>query len=678
MRPSRCLATTCGLALACGMALGGGAACGGSVNGPVPVPALASSPAAADFFAGLRDAWRKPDLVPPAVLRASIETFLRRWPNDGLAPLARVYLALVALDLGDFAAADEAITVDAFVPAGTTRDLWTVACARRARLKGNAEEALGLLRPLVGKNVDPVTRSVFEKELTLAALATHRDYEAISYMDAWLRAASEEDADVTRATVAKLVEQVQKDVLVGSLEAMRAQRTTLGYGVEIERILSKRLVEIATTSGDAELARLLLDADGGALVVAGDAGTELGELATSRRGVHVVEGRTLGLLLPTELPALRDEAADVLRGVMWALGLPRGVRAGLVPAEDAGAPPVKLSATGAKSRDASTAIARQACAPLEDAPTASEPGPDDGIRLVTRDDAGSIDRTEGALDELVGEGASVVVAGLDPVTSSRALAWGASHRVTVVTLVPPDGAPPASDFAFVLGEARADVVAMLAHAAPALAASSVAPVVDASDVATFPAQGGALGPLTVTTPVSCDIPAARAGDPRFPIGIWTRERTHAWLVTGSPACAMDLLGELGSTHGQGVLGFTLEAAATPAHAASLRVVSAAAGVVPSVPSGDPRAEEVRRFSAALGAVGWWTALGRDAATLARVALAAMPEGTVSDPKAVATLHATARAGFSGARARLWTSESAGWTPARNIARTVCAVDVPAR
>ena len=110
------------------------------------------------------------------------------------------------------------------------------------------------------------------------------------------------------------VERLPKEVLVGALQAMRTQRASLGYGVDIERILAARLVQMATTSGDAELARMLLDPDAGALVVGGDAGMELGELATSRRGLNVVEGRTIGLLLPTESPGLRDESADVLRG----------------------------------------------------------------------------------------------------------------------------------------------------------------------------------------------------------------------------------------------------------------------------------------------------------------------------------------------------------------------------
>jgi hypothetical protein len=664
MQRRDCFARAAALAFACSAALAAGAACGGSGQGATPVPSLATTPAAGAFFNSLRDAWRKPDRVPPVVLRAEIETFLRSWPGDGLAPLAHVYLALVALQLGDFTTADAELGRGILLPPGNTRDLWTVACARRSRLKGQAEDALALLRPLVGKNVDPVTRSVFEQELTLAALATHRDYEAISYMDAWLRAAAEEDAEQTSRTVSGLVEQLPKQVLVGSLQAMRAQRATFGYGIEIERILSRRLVQIATTSGDAELAQLLLDPDGGALVVGGDAGAILGELATSRRGMNVVEGRTLGLLLPTEQPELRDESADVLRGVMWAMGLPKGVRA-------AGASP-------AKRPDAGASAMKAPCGTLDDAPALEEPDPDEGVRLVTRDDAGVIDRTEGALDELAGEGASVIVAGLDPVTSARALAWGQARGVAVIALVPPVETVPPSEFSFVLGEARSHVLDVLARAVPGLTAGAVAPVIDTSEVERFPLQGGPLGALTLTPPVSCDIPAVRAGDPRFPLGLWDRDHTHAWLVTGSPTCARDLLGELSTAHVRGTVALSLQAAGMPQHAASLKVVSAAAGIVPSAAAGDVRDDELARFTDRLGLVGWWTALGRDAATLARLAVRALPPGTVSDVKSVAQLRVHARDELARAKARLWTSETSGWAPGRLVARTVCTVEVPGR
>jgi hypothetical protein len=649
------------IAVAAG-ATAGVVACASSSTEPRPTPALASSPAAGAAFEAIREAWRTPDKVNVAALRASIESFLVRFPNDGLAPLARVFLALVAMKQEDFATAERELALTAKLPAGTVHDLWTVAEARRLRLRGEPEAAIEWLRPLIGKSVDPIGRAVFEEELTLVALATHRDYEAVSYMDTWLRASTEEEKEQTSRAVATIVERLPKEVLVGALQAMRAQRASLGYGVDIERILAERLVRIATTSGDAELARMLLDPDAGAVVVAGEAGVELGELATSARGLNVVTGRTIGLLLPTESPGLRDESADLLRGVMWALGLPRGART------------PSLAASRGALLDAGGAEAAR-CAPPESAPPPGEPDATESLRLVTRDDAGSVDRTEVSLDELAGEGAAIVIAGLDEETAERALRWGDNHGVPVVAVVVPRTTEPPGPFGFVLGEPRVNVVNALVRAAPALASQSSAPVIDASELPQFPAQGGRLGELTLLPPVSCDIPATRAGDPRFPVAQWDRQKTRAWLISGSPDCARDVLAELSTARLRGVVALTLEASAAFPRAPGLRVLSASAGVVPARASDDARDDELRRFSAALGRAGWWTALGRDAATLARVAVRQLPADAATAPAAVAQRRVQARDALAAARAPLWSTEASGWTDAHTVRRTVCAVEM---
>lgn len=654
------VASLAGLA---GALLAAGACTAGSSSATRPVPSLASSPAAAAAFESIRAAWNTPIRAVPQVLEVQVNSFLERFPDDGLAPLAHVYRALLALEENDMAKADRELDLTRDLPPGTAHDMWTVAAARRLRMKGDPEGALALLRPLVGKTVDPVMRAVFEQELALAAFDTHRDYEAISYMDVWLRAASEEEKDLVRRRVASLVERLPRETLVGALQAMRTQRESYGYGIEIERILAQRLVQIATSSGDAALARMLLDEDAGAIMVAGEAGVELGELATSARGLNRVAGHTVGLLLPTESPALRDESADVLRGVMWALGLPRGVR----DAAPASAP----------STDAGAGQPREPCAQPEAAPQLDEPANDPALHLVTRDDAGSIDRTEVSLDELAGEGASIIVAGLDPQTSGRALRWAENHTVPVVVLVPPDDAPGTSAFSFVLGQSRSSVMDVLVHAAPALASGGVAPVVDTSELSSFPPQGGRVGSLTLLPPVSCEIPPTRAGDPRFPVSQWQHDGTHAWIVSGAADCTRDVVKELSAVRARGVVGLTLEAASLPGHASSLRVVSASAGVVPVAALGDVRDDHLRRFTARLGAATWWTALGRDAGTLARVAMKPLPSDTVADAQTVNARRAQARDALAAARAPLWSTEATGWTSSHAMQRTVCALEAPA-
>ena len=66
------------------------------------------------------------------------------------------------------------------------------------------------------------------------------------------------------------------------------------------------------------------------------------------------------------------------------------------------------------------------------------------------------------------------------------------------------------------------------------------------------------------------------------------------------------------------------------------------------------------------------------ATLARAALLGIPVDTVSDPHAVTERRGTARSTLVAARARLWTTESSGWSAEQTMNRTLCTVDGPAR
>lgn len=108
-------------------------------------------------------------------------------------------------------------------------------------------------------------------------------------------------------------------------------------------------------------------------------------------------------------------------------------------------------------------------------------------------------------------------------------------------------------------------------------------------------------------------------------------------------------------------------------------MSASAGIVPGeVPSHLLEDDESQRFSAALGNVTWWTALGRDAATLARLAVSQLPEDTATDPPTVADRRTSARDLLASARARLWTTEKTAWSDGHTMRRTVCVVDAPGK
>ena len=97
-------------------------------------------------------------------------------------------------------------------------------------MQGRPAPAFELLRRLAGKIVDPQVFELFQREITLDAVASHQNYEAIAYMDSWLRNADEDDREVARAEIPKALRAMPTDVLENSLRAMRANETPSGYG----------------------------------------------------------------------------------------------------------------------------------------------------------------------------------------------------------------------------------------------------------------------------------------------------------------------------------------------------------------------------------------------------------------------------------------------------------------
>jgi hypothetical protein len=611
-------------------------ACSGTRTGePRPTPALASTPEAERDFAEVRNTLDDPIATRWQKLRDLLEAFLAKHPKDGLAPLARVYLAFALVEQGEVARARTLVDGLRDLPPGSTRDLWVVATARLLRLGGRPDRALDLVRPLVGKMVDVFDRELLLEETSLDAIDAQRHYEAVGYMDAWLRGVPEVDRDRVRARVYNALAQVPTQVLEATYRSMRAQRgATSGYSLEIQRLVAQRLAEVALERGDPNLARWLLDPTGGTPVPTGDAGSLLGELATSRRGIVTVQGRTIGLLLPTGNAALRDEAAEVVRGLSWALELPR-----------------------------------------------TDPTKGDAVRLVTRSDYGDSERTESALEELAGEGAALVVAGFDGPTADRVLAWSDRTGLPVVSLALPRSHASLSH-GFLLGESRRRELETLYEAFRAQGATKLGVVIDAEgperreQLEVLSGHG-----LQQLAPVGCDVEAPRPGEPRFPFSQWAKEGVKAWVVSGPSDCTRDAMREAMITAPKGAtVGVVLEGAAIAERLTTTRVLSVSAGVIPVRPKdveGDP---DLKAYVDQFGArPGWWTALGRDAGVLGRKAVQLLPLDTASTVMAVTSRRAAVEQALLAARSRLWTTEADGFKSgapgARVLDRTLKIVEL---
>ena len=607
------------------LVLAGSVACGRGTKAQDPVPSLARKPEAVRAFAPIRDDWEQRRLE-----RGRIVSFLRRFPDDGLAPLARVYLAFALLEAGDLIQADGILSSISDLAPGSTKDLGIVGRARSLRLHGAPQSALEFLRPLVGKVVDDSDREVFLEELALCAVASHDDYEALAYMDAWLRGAGDDDKDRVRAKVAQILDTLPRPVLESTYRTMRTRGVVSGYGPETQRLVAARLARIAVETDDATLARWLVETSGtSATQAGGDAGLELGELAASRRGLSVVAGRTIGLLLPTRSRGLRDEAADVVRGLSWALDLPRG------------------------------------------------PNGTSGLRLVTREDG--IDRasTRTAMEELAGEGATIVIAGFDHAGADRAAAWSEETGLPVLLLSAPRTTHLRQPGVFLLGERPERELVMLVDALARGGGHAAALVADGAEeeAAIQSAEGRG---VSLLPPVRCDVPLSEAGKPRFPVDAWFASGADGWLVAGPSACARDVVRDVSRGKmrpgKEPTIALTLEAG-IPLEGLprGLAVLGASAGIVPvlgSRPEDAPDAD-VRAFMDRLGVrPSYWSALGRDAGVLARAAVSVLPPDTTTNLPDVAQRRAIVRAGLLGTKARLWTSDERGFGDDRVLPRAL--------
>jgi hypothetical protein len=267
------------------------------------------------------------------------------------------------------------------------------------------------------------------------------------------------------------------------------------------------------------------------------------------------------------------------------------------------------------------------------------------VHLISYDDGGSSGGTALALRELAAEGAAILVAGVDAESAESAARFADENEIAVILMhVPVPGAGP-FHHAFVLGES----------------AVSEQTAIDAELSRRNLLRIARIG----RTGDPCDAPLVNAGQPRFSVDEWRRERVSAVLVFGSAACASDVARELRGVNFSPLLALGLEASEFVYSSDAPRLRFAlGAGSFPHAVRVDAAA------SSALPAVDWYEALGHDAALLARVALEGFPDGRVDDGRVVRELHARAERALGAAQAPLWTSDSRGFSEAHVLTRAL--------
>lgn len=590
------------------------AACGGA-SANAPQATLSANPEAGHAFAELRDAFEHEP--HDDALAKRFQAFVAKYPKDASTSLARLHLAHVLLDMKDDKGARRELASVPEPPPGNAHDFWLAVKARLLRVDQKADEALAILQSLVGTTVDLPLRSILLEEVAVASIDARRSLEAVGYLDGWLRAVPPHAHKAAHERVREQLQRIDVGVLEQTLDAMQGEGGG-GYSAELQKLVAEALAKDALDKQDTRLAQKLIDGSLGKYLTGSTVGQDLRDLATSLRGAHAVVGRTIGIVLPTDTPELRDEAADAARGAAFALGLPRSQ------------------------------------------------SDDDGTRLVTRADATT--SLDASLEELAGAGAAVILAGFDEASAERACRWSEANGLSVITLAMPQ--TPGTKFCFALGESRRTSVDLLVAELEKRTAKKRAKVVPISGGVGEAAMHVVSSSLDLMPPFKCEPPYSRS---RMPIEDWEKAGVKNFLVSAPSGCVRTLLPAL--PRGADV-GLALESSgdedARTGMGLHAFVVAPSANVREDIAGATSLDEYKTKFGAKPS---YWTALGHDGALLAHVAETELPNDRVTSSSEIGKRREQARAALLSATTTLWTTEVGGFAQSHKLPRTLRVVDL---
>ncbi len=630
--PARAIAVIAAPALATVVAVGMVGACR-RVADERPIASLATSPETEARFGAIRARWADASSKHRAAMRPELEALLidveRR--SDGLEPIVRAYLAMAWLDAGVPAAAEAVARPLVDGRPGVPNDLATLVKGSAARRLGRARESIDLLRPLVGKLIDPFARPMLYEEITAAHLDDQRWEDALVYAEGWLRSASPAEKPAVRSAVERVLRRIPEDVVVRLLDAEANAPVEARHSADLVLALSARLGEsapggLAGTTADAGVEGSLEPPTSGAGAPTG-AGAVVGSVAPTLASPPRFDPKTIALLVPTSAPG-------------WAVAASAIVRA----AAAVTAPSLATALHADAGADASLSVA-----PV-------------GYRLVVFDTGGTASGVAAALDAAERDGAGVVVGGATDAEATALLANARKRRVPSILLrragSPPDGGEKPTWIS--IGPSQDDEE--LATLAIAKAVTSAAVGADVAVVEPWPDPGTAPEPPTDPMRWRCDAAPKVAGGTAFPIAAWKARKVSAVVVLGDARCARRIADELVQSPGAFRPTFVLGPAALDLAHAPIPFARTVL-VAGSLPADDQAPADLRTLWIDQGApVSWWNGLGHDAVVLAGSALQGAPKAT-SDPAALQQARATTAARLLAANAVLWTTTAKG--PAAN-------------
>lgn len=387
------------------------AGCGSATSvGPQPEVSLASSAEAQAQFRVIREQWVSTPLDARVNLQSELTTFVQRYPTDPQGRWARIYLAWIALQRGELELSERWLALAEPGRAGAARDLLLVVQASLDLARGHADSAYRELLELQGRLIDADNRLLCLDQLVLAAQASGHHREAVKHMLELAAQAARRHRERVWRTLEPRLAKIPLAVLEASLSSISSARVQSPGVRPAERAaaadwMRREILELLSRSAlsaqDVALAQRLV-ATASSQQSDDAKNSELLLLATQGGLERNLVGRSVGLLLQVDEPALMQRSIDMAAGIAATLEL------------------------AASERD------------------------QDRIVLQTRH------AEKGALDEglarLAGDGATLMLAGFDPEGARRAARFAEERGVPMLLLHEPAGAPRALPRSvFVLG-----------------------------------------------------------------------------------------------------------------------------------------------------------------------------------------------------------------------------------
>ena len=573
------------VAVSLGLALG----CGGNPTIDPSALELTGDLEAQRLLARFRLVWESGEAAERRALEPELFAYIERRGSDPSARPIAVMAAMLLVERGELERSARLVRLAELGPPGPTRDMANVVLGAIDRRRARPARALERLDPLYGRVIDGPTRTLLNEELLRSAVDAKRFDRAAVFLRAWLREAPKSARRAIAIEAEALLDAFPAQPLLAELSSERASPEPDPI---LSELLAAHLAEVVLEREDPVLARALLETAGELLAERADPVARI-----AARGATVrVDRNTIGLLLPRRADHLERRALEVASGLGFALGLPGG-----------------------------------------------------RARLLTRDDAGSLEGVSDALTLLQAEGAALIVAGYERDEADRVASHAERTGAVVLLLSPPSKPPRPDGTVFVVGEDPSRVRGLLVDALAARGREPIALLAEERGATSLPSSS------RIVAVQPCGVP----------LDFLRTARARALIVDGDAACARDLR-ERGAT--DLLVAFGLDARDTgPGLHASAGWIGA----------------RVERGSGPLDAwrasgrrePGWWTGLGHDAGAVAKIAVESIPEGLADEASSSSSERAEALSrGIARADAALWTTEARGFTGARVLPRAIEVVE----